>query len=96
LFKVPSANPPERSRVNAVNVRLRNGEKKVRLMVDPKKAPRVAKDLEGVRCVIGGSGEIDKRYDLSLTHISDALGYYVVAEFPITSRKPTVTKTLGV
>jgi hypothetical protein len=96
LFKVPSSNPPERSRVNAVNVRLRNGEKKVRLMVDPKKAPRVAKDLEGVRCVMGGSGEIDKRYDLSLTHISDALGYYVVAEFPITSRKPTVTKTLGV
>lgn len=96
LFKVPRANPAERARVNAVNCRLRNGEKKIRLMVDPNKAPHVAKDLEGVRCVLGGSGEIDKKYDLSLTHISDALGYYVEAEFPITNRKPSYVVTKGV
>lgn len=96
IMKIPAANPPERTRVNAMNVRMRNGEKRIRMMVDPAKAPHVVKDLEGVRCVPGGSGEIDKRYDRRLTHISDALGYYIVAEFPISSRNAVITKTIGV
>lgn len=90
-FKVPNANPPERSRVNAVNSRLQSAAGHIRLMVDPVKAPHVMRDLEGVTLLEGGSGEIDKRSkkkgNAELTHISDALGYYVVREFPISNNQ---------
>lgn len=84
-FRIPSHNPSERARVNAVNSRCRSiaGERK--LMVDPSKAPQTAVDLEGVRLLTGGSGEIDKKYDARLTHLSDALGYYVYREHPVLS-----------
>lgn len=82
-LRVPSSNPTERSRINALNTRMLNGAKEIHLMVDPKKAPHVVKDLEGVPLLQGGSGEIDKKKDPMLTHISDGLGYYVVKEFPI-------------
>lgn len=81
LMRVPRANPAERVRVNAVNTRCKNAAGDIRLMVDVKKAPRTAADLDGVRVVDGGSGEIDKNYDKSLTHLSDALGYYIAYEF---------------
>jgi len=88
-FKVPPANPPERSRINAVNSRLMSADGLVRLMVDPAKAPHVVKDFEGVRTLEGGSGEIDKKATPALTHISDAVGYYVEREFPIVKRTAT-------
>ena len=56
-------------------------------MVDPGKAPHVVDDLEGVRTLEGGSGEIDKKKDSELTHISDGLGYYIEKQFPINQRK---------
>ena len=89
-FRVPAANPMERPRVNAVNTRLLAGDQTVRLMVDGKKAPNVVKDLEGVRLLAGGSGEIDKKATPLLTHISDALGYYIVREFPVVQQTATV------
>ena len=90
FFRVSSANPPERSRVNAVNSRIKAGDGTIRLMVDPARAPHVVKDLEGVRLLKGGSGEIDKRATPMLTHISDALGYYVEKEFPVVKRSARV------
>lgn len=80
---VPRSNPPERSRVNAVNGRLKTADGTVLLLVDPEAAPHLVKDLEGVRVLEGGSGEIDKKRDKTLTHISDALGYYIAYEFPV-------------
>lgn len=91
ISHVPPSNPPERARVNSVNTRLMSGAKEIRLMVDHAKAPHVVKDLEGVKVLEGGSGEIDKKADTKLSHISDGLGYYVHKEFPMTSRTPTVT-----
>ena len=82
-FRVPAANPAERARVNAMNTRCQNASGEIRLMVDPKAAPHIVRDLEGVTALQGGSGEIDKKSNAELTHISDALGYYVVREFPI-------------
>jgi hypothetical protein len=82
-LKVPAANPPERARLNAVNTRLKNGDGAVRMMVDGARAAHVVKDLDGVRLLAGGAGEIDKRADERLSHLSDALGYYVAAEFPV-------------
>jgi hypothetical protein len=90
FFKVPSHNPAERARLNAMNSRIRSGSGAIRLMVDPAKAPNVVKDLEGVRLLEGGSGEIDKLATPLLTHISDALGYYVEREFPTTKRTAVV------
>lgn len=86
-FHVPAANPAERARVNAMNSRLKAADGTIRMMVDAGKAPHVMKDLEGVRLLKGGSGEIDKKAEADLTHISDALGYYVAADFPTTDRK---------
>ncbi len=85
-YRVPSANGAERARVNAVNSRLKSDSGDIRLMVDAKAAPHVVRDLEGVCVLKGGSGEIDKKATPDLTHISDALGYYVVGEFPLVKR----------
>jgi hypothetical protein len=43
----------------------------------------VVHDLEGVAVLKGGSGELDKKSNPTLSHISDALGYYIAKEFPI-------------
>lgn len=95
-FHVPPANPRERARVNSVNSRLQSMEGLVRLMVDPKRAPHVVKDLEGVRLIVGGAGDIDKKADAALTHISDGLGYYIVKEFPVIPRTAATLEIEGV
>jgi hypothetical protein len=41
------------------------------------------KDFEGVRVIEGGTGDIDKKRDLMLTHLTDAIGYYVSREHPV-------------
>jgi hypothetical protein len=88
-LRIPPANPAERARVNAVNTRLKSGDGIIRLQVDAAKAPQTVKDLEGVRLLQGGAGEIDKRADESLSHLSDALGYYIASDFPIDGRRKT-------
>lgn len=92
------ANPSERARVNAMNTRFRNADAEkpiVRLLVDITKAPRLVKDLEGVQTVEGGSGEIDKKTNKELTHISDALGYYVAEEFPVVTGRRSATQQMA-
>jgi hypothetical protein len=61
------------------------------MMVDPVAAPHVVKDLEGVRLVEGGSGEIDKKADPDLTHLSDGLGYRVEFTWP-TIKKTSIVE----
>lgn len=85
IFKVPKANPPERTRLNAVNSRIKNAAGEIKFMVDPVNAPNTVKDFEGVRLLLGGAGEIDKKADPSLSHISDGIGYYISKEFPIST-----------
>ena len=89
-YRVPQANPPERARVNAMNSRLKSEAGDIRLMVDRQAAPHVVKDLEGVVLLKGGSGEIDKRSTPELSHISDALGYYVASAFPLVKNSVTI------
>ena len=89
-FEVPASNPAERARINAVNTRLKAANGTIRLMVDPAKAPKTVIDLEGVRLLEGGSGEIDKKHDLTLTHLTDGLGYYVEKRFPTTDRSAVI------
>lgn len=85
-FDVPLANPAERARVNAVNSRLQAGDGTIRLMIDPAAAPQTVKDFEGVRMLVGGSGEIDKKATPALTHVSDGIGYYVARRYPLVVR----------
>lgn len=75
-------NPYERERVNAVNSLLRSASGAIRLIVDPS-CPEMIKDLDGVRLVEGGSGEIDKKHDPKRTHLSDGLGYCIEHLHPI-------------
>lgn len=83
-FNVKPSNPAERARVNALNSRACAADGAIRLMADPTSCPNLVRDLEGVRLLEGGSGEIDKNHDKRLTHPSDALGYYIEHEFPVT------------
>jgi hypothetical protein len=82
-YDVPSSNPSERSRLNAMNSRLQTASGVIRMMVDGAKAPHVVKDLDGVVLLKGGSGELDKKATPKLTHMSDGLGYYIAKKFPI-------------
>lgn len=88
--RVPRSNPAERSRVNAVNCRLRDARGSINLLVDPKAAPNLVEDLEGVRILTGTAGELDKKTDPTLTHISDALGYYIQRQFPVYGETGTI------
>jgi len=82
-YRVPGQNGPERSRVNALNSRLKSATGDIRCMVAGSEAPMTIHDLEGVQLLKGGAGEIDKNIDKKLTHLTDALGYYMVKEYPI-------------
>lgn len=86
-FRVPRANPQERVRVNALNALLMNADGDIRLMVDVNRCPNMMNDLDGVRLLKGGAGEIDKKADPKLSHLSDSLGYLVFREFPIVDRR---------
>lgn len=80
---VDGADPGQRARLNATNVRLRAKSGAVRLMVDPVDAPQLVLDYEGVKLLEGGSGEINKRADPARTHLSDAVAYYLARRFPV-------------
>lgn len=95
IFRVPRKNPLERSRINAVNSRLKNTLNDIRLQVDPTRAPHVVTDFEGVALIEGGTGNIDKKSDPLLTHCSDAIGYYICQEFPVVRREEVAQKILG-
>ena len=76
-------NPPVRSRLNAVNTRAMNVDRIARLLVCPKNAPRTVEDFEGVRILEGSAGDIDKKGTPDLTHLTDAIGYYIEQEFGV-------------
>lgn len=79
---IPKANPAERARVNTVNARLKTADGSISMLISSH-CKYLIRDLEGVKVLEGGAGEIDKKGDKTLTHISDALGYYLHYEFAI-------------
>jgi hypothetical protein len=88
-MEVPRSNPPVRKRVNAMNSRICSTAGDRRFFVDPK-CVNIIKDFEGVRVLNGTDGEIDKKTDPRLTHLSDAIGYYVAEKFPINKHRTEV------
>ncbi len=75
-----STNMPVSTRVLAMNSRMRNAQGKVSFAVDPR-CKQLIRDLERVS-YIKGSSEIDKDSDKTLTHMSDAVGYFIAAAYP--------------
>lgn len=78
---VPTKNPAERDRVNAVNGVICNSKGVRRLLVNPN-CKKVIADLEQVGYK-DGTTEIDKNKNKDLTHISDALGYFIEKDFSL-------------
>lgn len=76
---VPSKNPSEKDRINAVNGMICNSKGIRRVQVNPK-CKRLIGDLEQVGYK-DGKAEIDKGKSKDLTHISDAFGYFVEKEY---------------
>ena len=85
IFRVPSANPPVKDRVNCVNAMLQNYAGQQRLFVD-QSCKGLIQDFEQVCWKNDPHGnalaELDKS-DSRRTHLSDAVGYYVSREFPM-------------
>lgn len=88
-IKVPEANPPVNDRINAVNNALHSVESgAVHVEIDVSCSELIA-DLEGVlRDVRGGIKKVTNRRDpyFKRTHISDALGYWITFEEPVSAR----------
>lgn len=80
-------NPLVVNRVNAVNWRLSNKEEIIRFFVD-ENCSHTIKDLRRVKFK-EGTKELDKK-DINLTHISDAIGYYIEYEYSLKG-KPTIS-----
>lgn len=81
-FKVPLSNPKERDRINSVNSRLCSYNGDIRMMIDPK-CQHTIRDFEGTVLVEDGTGKIDKKADLEMSHLTDAIGYHIYKEWPV-------------
>lgn len=79
IRRVPTHNPAERDRVNAVNAIICNSKKQRRLFVNPN-CKHLISDLEQVSFK-EGTTQIDKTRNFDLTHASDALGYFLDKEY---------------
>jgi len=82
-WHIPKANPHVRDRIAAVNGRCQTMDGERHLVVDPSCAHLIA-DFEQV--VFADNGDLDKRSNPMLTHVSDALGYAVYQEWPPVAR----------
>ena len=82
-WRVPKANPHVRDRVAAVNGRCETMDGRRHLVVDPACEHLIA-DLEQV--VFADNGELDKKTNPMLTHISDAFAYGIHQEWPPVAR----------
>lgn len=83
VWRIPKANPHVRDRVAAVNARCQTEDGQTHFAVDPS-CEHVIADLEQVTFL--DNGELDKRSNPMLTHISDALGYGIHDEWPPVQR----------
>lgn len=78
--RVAKSAPSIRARINSVNTRLEAADRSVGLLVDAKACKYIVRDFEGVEC--DSQGNIVKVQGGPLTHISDAIGYYIHEKHP--------------
>lgn len=84
--RVPTKNPAERDRINAVNGMMKNSKGIVRSYINPNRCKHYIRDLEQVSFK-EGSTQIDKTKNLELTHASDGAGYMYEYEFSLNKGK---------
>jgi hypothetical protein len=82
---IPRSHPHVKDRVAAVNARCETMDGARHLRIDPTCVHLIA-DMEQV--IFKDNGDLDKQ-NPALTHVSDALGYWIHQEFPLV--EPTVT-----
>lgn len=87
----PSANPPVKNRVLAMN-QLIHSEGKRRLLVNPDTCPAFVEGLE--KQAYDKNGEPDKTSGHD--HVNDAAGYFIHYTFPIVSRTITPLRVGGI
>jgi hypothetical protein len=84
-FRVPSSHGPVKDRINCVNAMLLNFAGQRRMVINTS-CRELAKDFEQLAWKADPNGrplgDLDKR-DPMRSHLSDALGYYIVREFPM-------------
>ena len=88
-YEYPDANPREKMRVNSVNARIKTHTGTRRLFVDPATAPHVVLDFEGVQRKDDGS--LRKVAGSDLSHLTDAIGYYLAEVFPVLEGRRVAT-----
>jgi len=79
-WRVPSANPKVKDRVNSVNAMLRNVAGERRTLIHPR-CKELITDLYEVAWKKGGQFDLEKDADRRRTHASDALGYLVWGDY---------------
>jgi hypothetical protein len=91
---VPESNPPQTSRINAVNLACKNEQGQINLEVDPS-CSELIQDMEEVLLdEKGGIKKTSNRKDpyFKRTHVSDGMGYWIWYEAPVrilSSSRPT-------
>lgn len=86
-WRIPREQPHVKDRLASVNSLCQSATGRVRLTVDPSCQHLIA-DLEQVR--FNERGEVEKDENKALTHVSDALGYWLVRDFPVVPRPVTL------
>jgi hypothetical protein len=89
---IGSENPHVRDRVAAVNTRCQTMDGASHLVVDPQ-CPKLIGDLEQV--TFADNGDLDQKTNPLLTHISDALGYWICWEWPPAARGGAAISHIG-
>jgi hypothetical protein len=84
---IPKDQPHVRDRIASVNTLCATHSGLRRMSIDPS-CKRLIADLEQVQ--FKENGEVDKSTNGQLTHVSDALGYWLVKDYPVVKRKVTV------
>ncbi len=90
-FDVPRAHPSVRSRINAMNCRIKSIDGIIRFMVDPVAAPHVVEDFERLTVLEGSNGEIDKKSNPAIGHLFDAVSYRECQKYPVDEATRIIT-----
>lgn len=84
--RVPTKNPSERDRINAMNGMICNSKGQRRVFANPNRCKNFIRDCEQVSFK-EGSTQIDKTKNILLTHPSDAFGYMIERDYSLNRSK---------
>lgn len=86
------SNPPQGQRVASVNARLRSADGKIHMLIDSTKCERLLRDLDETQIKPGSAGELWKPQGTTLTHLTDAIGYYIDRKHGIRRQQMVVSE----